>query len=66
MTKEEMKDGVYFLLRSNQIIYLFSVRNYKDMTTRFSIVSWENENEIIHKVLITSDQYHRFIRMGPL
>ena len=61
-----LKNGIYYIPACDKIILMQRVQNYEDMTSEFSIITWEEEHILKHRVLITSDQYKRFKYMGEL
>lgn len=59
--------GIYYIASADKLILITKVEHYEDNFTKpFSIVTWEQENSIYEKVLITSDQFKRFFRIGTL
>ena len=61
-----LTNGIYYLPSTDTLIILSKVENYEDLNSEFSIVTWEHERAIVEKVLITNDQYKRFIFIGEL
>jgi len=59
--------GVYYLPSADMLLLISKVEFYEDMFTKpFSIVTWESFKGVYKKVLITSDQFKRFKRIGTL
>lgn len=61
-----MRKGIYYIPRTDNIIYLSEIQHYEDLSSEFIICTWEYFAGVFKKTIITSDQFKSFKWIGSL